>query len=267
MSVEITGDIPVPPEPSKRGRSTKDKGVGLDTQGQKPPPIKSHLKVIEEMQAEAAPAADPINRTAKPAPAADPYDPDRYTESVDFTKLAGTKPLISQLPVSRPAPDDYIRTHPDIVFSNVPLCAPSGEKGQLYLMDSSNEELLADMLKYTRNYFLFYTVTAENKLFLWPIVGPHPDSGKWHQSPQTAAIAAERARTEWVQVSHMEGLGYVAEGPRTHGKTITKVPAFADFARRRILELAFRSFTIKDYDHPYVRRCLFMSAGVVQDGE
>ena len=77
------------------------------------------------------------------------------------------------------------------MFANVPLCAPTGEKGQLYLLDHSNEELFADMLKYSRNYFLFYTVTKEGKLSLWPIVGPHPDTETWHQSPRTAAQVAE----------------------------------------------------------------------------
>jgi hypothetical protein len=223
----LIGDDPadaVPAEPKeRRSRKPKDSDAGEQTQG-----------------------------TAKAA--ADPYDPDRYTESVDFTKLAATKPFISQLPVRKPAPDDFIRTHETITFANVPLCSPSAEKGQLYLLDSSNEELFADMQKYTRSYFLYYTVTAEGKLSLWPIVGPHPDTGKWHDSPRTAAIAAERAKTEWVQVSHVDGLGYVAVGPRSG--SCTKIPGFVEFSRRRLLELAFRPYTISDYDHPYVRRCL-----------
>lgn len=174
---DLTGDEPAidpPIVPKKRGRPPKSNGNCPGVQV--PMKAKSILKLVEDLKAEGAPVPDPLNRTAKaPKPKADPYDPDRYTESVDFTKLAASRPFISQIPVGKPAPDDFIRTHETIMFANVPLCAPSGEKGP----DISNEELFADMRKYTSNYFLYYTVTAEKELFLWPIVGPHPESGKW----------------------------------------------------------------------------------------
>jgi hypothetical protein len=258
--IELPGDEPGPNAPKKRTRKLKDSGNGAERQMPTKSEAIEDAKAIAEAEAKTPNIMGGAVKPAGEARKADPYDPDRYTESVDFAKLAGTKQIINQLPVGKPAPDDYIRVHPTLSFANVPLCAPSGEKGQLYLLDSSNEQLVLDMQKHTRNYLLYYYVTAEGKLGLWAIPGPHPNTGKWHESPRTAVQCAERAKTEWVQVHHEEGLGYVAEGPRGHADP-NRVPAFADFTRRRLLELGFLPYTIKDHDHPYVRRCLFMSAG------
>jgi hypothetical protein len=152
---EPADDEPVilPPAAPKRKRGRPPKSNGNCPPAQVPMDARPIRKQIEDLKAESVPVPDPLNRTAKaPKPKADPYDPDRYTESVDFTKLAASKPFIGQIPVGKPAPDDFIRTHETNLFANVPLCAPSGEKGQLYLLDSSNDELFADMRKYARNY-------------------------------------------------------------------------------------------------------------------
>src|ERR1700730_18110274 len=85
------GDDPadaVPAEP-KGHNLNKQKDNGGDGQTQA---IKSFAKLAEDLKASAAPAPDPLNRTGKASSKADPYDPDRYTESVDFTKLAATRP-------------------------------------------------------------------------------------------------------------------------------------------------------------------------------
>ena len=80
MSEEFdqTGDDPIidpiidPPAapPKKHGRSPKNSG----NCPKKQVPVKSHLKLVEEMKAEAAPSPEMLNRNPAQAPGPDPYD-------------------------------------------------------------------------------------------------------------------------------------------------------------------------------------------------
>ena len=46
-------------------------------------------------------------------PSPDPFDPANLRLSQSFTEMAGVKKLLTNVPVRRPNPQEFVRVHPD----------------------------------------------------------------------------------------------------------------------------------------------------------
>jgi hypothetical protein len=97
---------------------------------------------------------------------------------------------------------------------------------------------------------LFTSITRQGVLFLWKI--PHPNKeGKLHEWHQSALVAMNKARHEWVRVkSNMQLGGYELLS------TDVKIPdpVWPDLSPRQILKIAARGYLIDSVDHPVIKK-------------
>jgi hypothetical protein len=70
----------------------------------------------------------PSLQTVSPAPGSaggatpDPFDPANLRLSQSFVETAGVKKLLSVVPVRKPSPQDFVRTHPSPEYrDNFPI--------------------------------------------------------------------------------------------------------------------------------------------------
>jgi hypothetical protein len=92
---------------------------------------------------------------------------------------------------------------------------------------------------------------TDGAVFCWAILLTHEKTGKWHESPQSAIIQAERAKLEWVQISRDDNR-YVSEPMPGSGPA----PKWHEVGGNQFLKLVFRSHTLTSFDDPVARKCL-----------
>jgi hypothetical protein len=199
---------------------------------------------------EAAPLPPP------PAPAPAPVDTTTSVDSdFDLTALRldqsfttnGVKKLLRTIPVRRPGPQDFFRTHPDPNYRNTFGVIELKDDREVYLLSG---KVLPDLVGEYVTVTIWTTITRQRVLRLWPIRLPDPDGrmNEWHVS---AAQAAETAMSKWVRVKANMALGayetYVAEAniPEPEWPTET----FSE-----LLQIAFKDRLIKSTDHPVIKR-------------
>lgn len=159
----------------------------------------------------------------------------------------GVKKLLRTIPVRRPGPQDFFRTHPDPNYRSTFGVIELKDEGEVYLLSG---KVLPDLVGEYVSVTIWTTMTRQRVLRLWPIRLPDPDGrmNEWHIS---AAAAAETALAKWVRVKANMALGayetYVAEAniPEPEWPTET----FSE-----LLGIAFKDRLIKSTDHPVIKR-------------
>jgi hypothetical protein len=175
------------------------------------------------------------------------FDPARLRLSQDFTSQIGVKKLITTIPVRRPDPQWFFRTHPDGAYTLEAAALELRDDRETYLVDPT---LAAEIAEEVKPKLLVTSITRQGTLFIWPINLPKAD-GRLDNWSRSATEAAQRARTSWIRLVSNMALGAYdvfeaqAELPE---------PTWPELSFAKILEIAFRDFVIRDADHPVLRK-------------
>lgn len=175
------------------------------------------------------------------------FDPAQLRLSQDFTSQIGVKKLLTTVPVRRPDPQWFFRTHPDDAYTLEAASLELRDDREMYLVDPT---LAAEIAEEVRPKLFVTSITRQGTLFLWPINLPRADGRLDHWS-QSAAEAAQRARTSWIRlVSNMSLGAYDVFEPQAE----LGEPTWPDLPFSKILEIAFRNHFIREVDHPAIRK-------------
>lgn len=197
-----------------------------------PSPDEDDLAGLAEM-AHAAPA--PLN----------PEDLTSFSISSAFHSSIAKK-VLTTVPVRKPLPGSFIRTHPDNGCWQKFGILELKELGKTYLVDPSVAAALSEEGETTlKTAILVLCVDRRGNPFLWPLKVSDRYCD-WHSS---ALQAAEHAKSKWVRVDSNMSAGCYD----TVVSTSTAQPAWPSESYREILSLAFRGRVIKSYDDPIIQ--------------
>jgi hypothetical protein len=193
-----------------------------------------------------------INTGSTAAP--DPFNPEAYLLTQDFSEFGARKEVLSRVDCDRFDRDTWFRVHPDPAFrANVCLLSYTDEgetRGKQYLV---SPELYTELAERIRPYTLFTAISRQKVIRLYPVQLPIPNGGgrgdAWRSSRQEGI---ERAMTTWVQLVADMQLGayriYIAPGKLSE-------PQWPDdLSFKNLMMIAFRDRLIDDREHPIVRK-------------
>ena len=191
---------------------------------------------------------DPAVSTSTP----DPFNLESLRLNQDHVNAQLKRELLT-VPVRRPSPEWFIRTHPDEQYRIQTMLLQLKEDREIYLVAQG---LWGELSVETTvsPYLLITTMCRPSKeIFLWPIRMPGHD-GKidgWNRSAQI--IATELALKGWVRVQSNKTLqsytADVAEASSHWGD-----PMWPDLSFQQLIKLAFRDRLIDTLEHPVIRR-------------
>jgi hypothetical protein len=177
----------------------------------------------------------------------DPFDLDSLRLSQAFTETAGTKKLLRTVPVHKPNPQDFVRTHPsDQYRGDFPLIELKDEREEYIVARDLVGELAGEWVQKT----LFTAINKQGVVFLWPVRLPDPEGRQieWRRSMREGA---EIGMAQWVRIKANMSLGAyemtVAEGAMTD-------PVWPEVPFQELIRLAFRDRLITAINHPVIKR-------------
>jgi len=99
--------------------------------------------------------------------------PQNYAETV------GVKKLLKTVPVRKPSPQDFVRTHPDHSFPAA-LVELKDDREVYFVVPAMMPELDGEFFPAT----LYLTINRQGTVTLWPVRLPTPDGkhSEWHRS-------------------------------------------------------------------------------------
>jgi hypothetical protein len=165
----------------------------------------------------------------------------------NFAETSGVKRLLTTIPVRRPNPQDFCRTHPSPDYRVNVGIIDLKEDREVYPVASHLVSELAGEVTFVT---LFTSITRSGVVFLWPVRLPDPHGRKqeWHRS---AREAAEMAATQWVRMQANMSLGAyeitVATGAMAD-------PVWPDVSMTGLIKTAFRGLIVDSIDHPVIKR-------------
>jgi hypothetical protein len=180
-------------------------------------------------------------------PAADPFNPDALRLDQTFTEGASVKRLLTTVPVRRPNPQDFIRTHPDPAYRLTAALIELRDEREMYLVPPTMaHELVGEFTPCC----LFTTINRQGVALLWPVKLPNPDGRQfeWHRS---ALEAAELALSRWIRVKANMALG--AYEMFEASSTIPD-PEWPNVPFSELLRIGFRDRLVDRPDHPVILR-------------
>src|SRR5262245_48878790 len=186
--------------------------------------------------------------TLVPTPPADPFDPAALRLDQSFIETAGTRKLLTTVPVRKPNPQDFVRVHPDPNFS-LPLAAliEFRDERESYLLMPAIARDLTGEYSVVR---LHAAINRQGVAFLWPVKQPTADGrvNEWHRS---AAEAAELARKRWIRVKANMALGAYEMIEAT---SPIPDPVWPTQSFQQLLEIGFRDRLVDNMNHPVIKR-------------
>lgn len=177
----------------------------------------------------------------------DPYDLEKLRVNEDYLESTNVKKLLTTVPMRKPAPQDFIRVHPDPKYRELMAFLELKEDRETYVADlRAVPELASECYIAT----MFTAITRTGILFLWPVRVPAADgrTNDWHVS---AAAAAEQAMKHWVRIKSNMSLRayeiYLAE---------SKIPdpEWPDLTFQEIFRIAVKDKLINQSNHPVIKR-------------
>lgn len=182
-----------------------------------------------------------------PVEVADPYDLSNLRLDQSFVESAGVKRLLTSVPVRKPNPQDFIRTHPSPEYRAALAIIELRDDRETYLVvpsvarDLPGEFVMANV---------YTAINRQGVVQLWPVRLPAVDGRvlEWHRS---AAEAAELAMQKWVRVKANVSLGAyeIFEATSTIPDLEWPEQSFQD-----LLRIAFRDRLIDSLGHPVIKR-------------
>jgi hypothetical protein len=119
----------------------------------------------------------------------DPFDLAYLRLSQDFAAAVGVKKVLTTVPVRRPSPEWFVRTHPDPAYRLPTVLLELKEDREIYLVDRALWAALASERTVSTR-LLTTAINRQGVVFLWPNRLPGPD-GKIDAWGRSALEAAE----------------------------------------------------------------------------
>jgi len=118
---------------------------------------KSFAKQVEDMKAEAAPAAEILGRNVE-----DPFELDNLRVNQNFGDTVGVKKLLTTVPVRKPGKQEFVRVHPDPTYREILPLIDLKEDREVYVVTKRMISALAgEIIPYT----LFTSITRQGVYF------------------------------------------------------------------------------------------------------
>jgi hypothetical protein len=168
--------------------------------------------------------------------------------SQDFEALTPVEDLLTDVPIRKPKPQEFVRVHPEYRKS-FRVLEHERDQRKLYLATPAVHRVAAD---HTKPFTFRLAVNAQGLLFLWPLRMAGSDETLW-PAWESAAEQARRAEAEWIQVYWHKGLG-LYQVRRPFGNFGD--PAWPKESFQEILNIGFKGRVIKDVDHPVIKELL-----------
>jgi hypothetical protein len=164
-----------------------------------------------------------------------------------YAETVGVKKLLKTVPVRRPGPQDFVRTHPKHRLTPAALIELKEDREVYFVAPPMVPEVAGEYFVAT----LYLTITRQGVVSLWPVRLPGPDGRhlEWHRS---AAEAAEAAQKRWIKIRANMGLG-AYETFEALNDNIPQ-PVWPEEPFEQIVRVAFRDRFIDSIDHPVVKR-------------
>src|SRR5262245_16105916 len=135
--------------------------------------------------------------------APDPLDLKSLALPQNFVESAGVKKLTTTVPVRKPNPQDFIRTHPSPEFRRNLLMVNLKDEREFYVVVPALANALAGE---TVVRMVVTAITRQGVTFLWPLPLPGPD-GKDNPWWRSGREAASLAQDHWIRVKANMSLG------------------------------------------------------------
>jgi hypothetical protein len=205
------------------------------------------------------PKLEPISSTPEPTPPATATAIPKFPSLDDlrlpqhFMESIGVKKLLLNVPVRKPARQEFVRTHPDsnsYTFNMLTFDLRTEGRPETYLVLPE----VADALDgEARGVTLFTTISRQHVVFLWPIAIPPPDTTRPMGWWTSAREAAELAREKWLRLKPNMSLGayevFLASDQIAEPQWPEDLPTM-----HMLLELAAKGGRlISTIDHPVIK--------------
>jgi hypothetical protein len=182
-----------------RGRKPKNKDNCPQTQA----PAKSHLKLVEDLKAEAAPVANILG--GGPAPGPDPFDLAAAVVDQNYLNAAATEQVARPVKIRKPG-KELFRAFPHYQYFNLYADIVEGkiDKDFYFVMP----QMAAAMEGETFKAALVLCVNMHQIPFFWPVRALDEDrANAWTDSAHTAIKTAVE---KWVKIraNQKPGAGY-----------------------------------------------------------
>lgn len=172
----------------------------------------------------------------------------RITQDVSPQEIGSKQ--IETIPVKKPAKEVWFQTHRDSrqYWYQSYVIELKEENDTYFLEPAVAAELVANGEQMVSRKMLVLSCTRAGTPFIWPIGMPSSD-GKWNSWPQSAMIAATKARTKWVRLVSDRALSaYIPMTRQPDGVE----PSWPPLSMAEILAVAFRGKVISTLDHPVI---------------
>jgi hypothetical protein len=184
--------------------------------------------------------------TVEPTP--DPFsDLAKLRLDQNYAETAGVRKLLRTVPVRKPGPQDFVRTHPDLRLTPAALLELKDDREMYYVSPALAPELAGEYFVAT----LYLTVSRQGVTSLWPVRLPGPD-GKHLEWWRSAAEAAAMAENRWIKIRADMGLG-AYQIYEAINDAIPE-PTWPTESFEEIVRVAFRDRFIDRSDHPVLKR-------------
>jgi hypothetical protein len=164
----------------------------------------------------------------------------------DFAATVGVKPLLVNVPVTKPRKGWFVRTRPGDKWRVRVGMIVLKEEGESYVVDP---KLAADLPDDVVQYELVVAVNRHGLVFLWSLRLPNSTR---HDSWADSAIAAsQHAEANWVRITANMHLGAYEVGVAT-GRL--PEPEWPEHSFDELFAIAFRGRVIDAIDHPVIQK-------------
>ena len=190
---------------------------------------------------------NPNESSGKGTGAPDPFDLDNLRLSQSFVEAAGVKKLLTTVPVRKPSPQDFIRTHADPAYrENFPIIELKDEREEYIVVADLVPELVGEFVTKT----LFTAINRQGTVFFWPVRLPSPD-GKDLDWWRSSREAAELAMTSWIRVRANMNIGAY---DIFQAESVISDPDWPQLGFWELIKIAFRDHLVDRIDHTVIKR-------------
>jgi hypothetical protein len=191
-----------------------------------------------------ATAAPSSNGQAAAAP--NPFDPARLRLSQDFASHVAVKKVLTVVPCRKPSRHEWVRVYPSAEWRLETGLFEDKVNRETYLVEPA---LWGELIGEIHPACLFYAITRQNDVMLWPVKLPGADgkSNTWNDSALAAARLAEK---QWTRMS-----ANMAAGQYDTFAAASELaePEWPTLSFQEVLQLAFKSRFIQTLEHPAIK--------------
>jgi hypothetical protein len=178
-----------------------------------------------------------------------PFDPKALTVSQTGGESFGSRIILKAVPVRKPKPKEWVRSHPSDKFTVPVALLDDAEGNPPYIV---TPRIAAAFRAEIRRAELRFAINRQGTVFLWRVPAPDPDAREnlWNT---THRIAADEARSKWIRMVSNRSLGAydIYDNKVDFGD-----PEWPDYTLEKLLEVAFAGRLIEDPDHILLKQLM-----------